>query len=770
MIFAKHITGILLAAVAIGAAVPVSAEFDPQAARSSWAEHGPANCAHLGSDPLYIPRLPQPEGLATEMALPDSSDGSAPVPPRPPYFDDPTVLPWQQSPVTAVAYSPDDRHIVTGSADGLLQLWTKDAEPVGFPFGTGEAAHIELVGFSADGRTIIAGDRRGWLRQWDRSGRLLSEVDTQAHEYAAIAWDQSPDRTQIGVGSLRGDVQVWDVSASHSQLMARTDLGDSPYAIAFSPTSNGLIGDIAVGMRQGDVRFLTPQLTPSREDLHIVAETVTGLSWYPGTRILAVRDSQGVIRVVDATDRPFTPALTDMSRSSGRPPFGYSPTGLLISFASAIDWRLDPVLTGWNLQQRVMNEPIQRSAPSAFGFDSAGTLAVGNSDCTVRLWNRDLQPVTLPFSPTEDEVASVGIAGYDNNRFIQWSIVTDPNRRGPFGTPLPSTYLINQWTPEGTLLSTASLAHTWSIQDAAFDMATQQFVTLGSYGTVARWGFDGTRLGEFKVEGQTEAMALHPEGGVIAIAADDDVPTVQLWSLEGRYLRTLLTLDNSDRLKTLAFDPRGEMVAVGIDDATSGWEEKLLLLSLEGEQIVPPIDLNQAGHYTLTFSPDGSLMAAGDSDGVISIWARTGTRISEVSLFDEATDNGPRIFSLAFSPDNRLLASLDSDEAVRLWQVDGTYLGSLWPDNNTEPSDIRFTLDGQALLIGSAQGIHRWWLPQTLTATRRYPVPPNQPLQLNSPFSPQPLDAGNPLDSITERATPEPFPEPLNDNYLPPLD
>ncbi|MEO1592582.1 MAG: WD40 repeat domain-containing protein [Cyanobacteria bacterium J06632_22] len=409
----RQLTGsALLAVLMLGHATSVSAQFEPVAgiSRACWS---------VWSDPLQIPPAPQPDE-GPLVTLSGGSRNAQPDLPRrsvdrsgvsassyPPRFEDPTVLPWQRLPMTAVAYSPDDRYIVTGSAYGLVQLWTADAEPIGFPFGVGEAAHIELVGFSADGERILVGDRRGWLRQWDLSGRLLSEVDTQEHDYAAVAWDLSPDSTQVVVGSLRGDLQLWDVSESRSRLMARTDLEESPYAIAFSPMGHGLAEDMAVGMRQGEVRFFNKQLQPSRPDLNIVADTVTGLSWYPNTRILAIRDRQGIIRVVDATDQPFIPALTDLSGYTNRAPLGYSPSGQLVSVASLLDWRQRPTLVSWNLQQQATNVPVDRGDPTAFAFNREGHVAVGNGDCTLRLWDRDLEPVLLPFSRPQDEVATV---------------------------------------------------------------------------------------------------------------------------------------------------------------------------------------------------------------------------------------------------------------------------------------------------------------------------------------------------------------------------
>ena len=783
----RHITGVTLLSVLLAGQVsPARAQFDAV---------GPGGlsrlCGAVWSDPLPIPPTPQPTDAPTEVAS-SVPYTPPPSPPPLPWFDEPTVLPWQRSPITAVAYSQDDRYIVTGSVDGLVQLWTEQGEPIGFPFGNGEVAHIELVGFSADGNRIIVGDRRGWLRQWDLSGNLLFEVATQVHDYAAVAWDLSPDRTQVAVGSLQGDLQLWAVDDPRSRRVARAELGDSPYAIAFSPAGTGLVEDIAVGMREGEVRFFDGQLQPSRPVLYIVADTVTGLSWYPGTRILAVRDRNGVIRVVDATDRPFTPALIDLGPRGRRPPFGYSPVGELVSLAAVAHGRQAPLLVSWNIRQRFSNSSrVDRGDPTAFTFAADGSLAAGNADCTLRLWDSDLQPVTLPFYRPGGEVAVVAESRFDGDRWLQWSVVVDTAQQTPFG-PVPAEYRINQWASDGTLLDTAALDFVSPLRDIEFDRSAQQLATLGTDGPLMRWGLDGALLGEFEVGDDPWAMALHPDGETVVVATNDEPPAVTLWSLAGERLSTLLALADRDRIDTLAMDPRGEIVAVGVDSYADD-AEQLFLLSTAGAPLTPPIVTDQAGHYTLTFSPDGSLIAAGDSDGQVLIWTRNGDLVSQFSLAEMVTpdpvsafasageeaitiNSGPRIFSFAFSPDNALLASVDSDDAVRLWTVEGTYLGNLWPDDTVSVNDVRFAPDGRALLLGSEAGVHRWWLPATVTATRRYPVPPTQPLLLDSPFAPEPEDAGiddvpasdgDLFDPTSDSAEPEPA-YPFSDN--PPSD
>ena len=72
--------------------------------------------------------------------------------------------------VASVTYSPDGRHIVTGSFDKTVRIW--DAES-----GTqlaclaGPEGSIWSVAFAPDGRWIASGSADCTVRIWDAKGR-----------------------------------------------------------------------------------------------------------------------------------------------------------------------------------------------------------------------------------------------------------------------------------------------------------------------------------------------------------------------------------------------------------------------------------------------------------------------------------------------------------------------------------------------------------------------------------------------------------------------
>ena len=152
------------------------------------------------------------------------------------------VLRGHEGPIWAVAASPDGQWLVTGSADATARLWDVPAlldRGPGDPDRAAESIALVLsdqdrvlrghedvvwaVAFSPDSRHLVTGSADATARLWDVSALLdagLAAPDPEAvsialrgHEWPIYAVATSPDGHWLVTGSADGTSWLWDLTA-----------------------------------------------------------------------------------------------------------------------------------------------------------------------------------------------------------------------------------------------------------------------------------------------------------------------------------------------------------------------------------------------------------------------------------------------------------------------------------------------------------------------------------------------------------------------------
>ncbi|KAJ7108201.1 hypothetical protein C8R44DRAFT_884965 [Mycena epipterygia] len=177
--------------------------------------------------------------------------------------------------------------------------------------------------------------------------------------------------------------------------------------------------------------------------------------------------------------------------------------------------------------------------------------------------------------------------------------------------------------------------------------------------------------------------SLHPQSSM-----GEDWPSIQ------KILR-----GHSGPVNSITFSPDGALIASGSRDKTMCvWDAQT------GELLVEPIQGHTLPITAVHFSPDGTRIASGSKDQTVRVWdTRTGTLVA--GPFEGRTD------CVHFSPDGSRIATVDEDNVVCIWN---TQTGALVTGAVQGPVDhhsLSFSPDGTRIASRSSHSnetIHIW--------------------------------------------------------------
>jgi WD40 repeat protein len=356
-----------------------------------------------------------------------------------------------------------------------------------------------------------------------------------------------------------------------------------------------------------------------------------------------------------------TPELIlQVEHSGGVSSVSLSPDGKLLASGSA-----DTTIKLWHVETGHLLRTFEghlASVESVVFSPDGKLLASGSSDTTIRLW----------------EVATGRLERTLPNGGALHSISFSPNGKWLAGG-----------TDDGIILwdvVRAKKLHTLGelgsdVRSVSFSHDGRWLVSGSGHGTVKMWDAEtGKVLQTFKGHDRSiESVSFSPDAKLVASGGWGAV--IKLWDvLTGKEIRrfrgeisSTLSASQLDAVKSVTFSPDGKLLAgAGLDRIIGFWNVSTGKLLRQSEQQ----DYNLS---SIAFSPNGRFLVSGSSDATIKLWdASSGAvlRSYEGHYFAPS--------ALAYNPkvNNLLALGSQSTTSIRLWNlIDGKLVGTLSGDD-----------------------------------------------------------------------------------------
>lgn len=151
-------------------------------------------------------------------------------------------------------------------------------------------------------------------------------------------------------------------------------------------------------------------------------------------------------------------------------------------------------------------------------------------------------------------------------------------------------------------------------------------------------------------------------------------------------------------IHALAFSPDGKMLAAGDSNG------QIRLLRIEDEQTIATFYKHGWWTVSIAFSPDGEKLVSSSIDRTVKLWnVQTGKCIYDL------LGHTDWVWTVAFSPNNQLIASGCNDKTIKLWDANtGECLTTLTGHDGWVLA-VTFSPDGQTLISGSYDRTIKFW-------------------------------------------------------------
>jgi len=177
--------------------------------------------------------------------------------------------------------------------------------------------------------------------------------------------------------------------------------------------------------------------------------------------------------------------------------------------------------------------------------------------------------------------------------------------------------------------------------------------------------------------------------------------TVDAFGIRQHGGSAIMTLTGHDSaVLSVSYSPDGRLLASGSKDGTVRiWD------TLMGEETMSPMRSGDGAVLSVYFARNGKWVASGTETGTVCIW----TVIPGQNSLQKLGGHSGSVRSVVFSRDSSRLASASRDTTIHLWNPETGEKIAVLSDHTQEVTGVTFSPDGEILASSSEDGSIRLW-------------------------------------------------------------
>jgi WD40 repeat protein/serine/threonine protein kinase len=574
--------------------------------------------------------------------------------------------------VNSVAWSPDRRHLASGSDDHTVRIWdTVEAKPISVL--RGHSLQVNSVAWSPDGRYLASASNDETVRIWDWAAEevvhTLTEHKQKVH---SVTW--SPDGKQLASAGKGSTVRIWDSATGKESFSLSSKERTEPIcSVAWSPDGQWLAAGYSdfSGSNQYATVILWNVLSRQHRQLHDRSyDPLYSVAWNPDSQLVASATRFQGMTVWDASTGKMEFDL-DGHKGPVKSAF-WSPDGKRLASASA-----DQTVKIWDPATKEVLITLcgHTGAVNSVAWSPDGRMLVtGSEDGSLKIWDA---------TRTEEALATRRYDNWVNS--VSWS----PDSKRLTAAHMLPTFGI--WDPLTGEESPTFHGHTEKVWQIAWSPDNKRLATASKDETVKIWdAAGGPALFTLDHKGFLISVEWSPDGKKLASVCRN----VIVWNATtGELISTLRELYG-----VVKWSPDGRQLASASKDKT------YLIWDVNTNKVVMTFPGHAATVYALAWSPDGGRLAGGSEEGKVTVWeVSSGREVFSV----QAHTSWAR--AIVWSPDGRRLASGGGDGTIKIRDAATGEEVLTIRGHEAEVHSIAWSPDGRRLASGSFDGTMKVW-------------------------------------------------------------